>query len=311
MYIYVCVYLAWIRTLLLLVWHGPPTVSCLLLLLWQCCCCFCCWCHAFCLQAAVSVAVLVFASDALPPSPAMTTPQWWMIRPTYCVMFLLFLLLVPCFLLARCCFCCCSCLCCSKWSLSSVVVVVVFVFYSCCFSSCCCCSCFFCFFFLLFLSLFFCCCCSSCCSGCPCWCCCWCCDCCCCVAGASPLAAGLLVGFPGASLSVGSPWLARQSSVPQWFACRSPALAIPAVDARRRPRPWQCHNGGWYALLLLFAVAGFLAGFPGASLSVGSLWLARQSSVPRWFACRSPAIAMICCWLLLHPAQYSPCRVII
>ena len=55
----------------------------------------------------------------------------------------------------------------------------------------------------------------------------------------------------------------------------------------------------------------WLPGFPGASLSVGSPWLARQSSVPRWFACRSPATAMICCWLLLHPAQYSPCRVII
>ena len=91
---------------------------------------------------------------------------------------------------------------------------VVFVVVFCC---CCCCCC--------------CCCSSSSCSGCPCWCCCWCCDCCCCVAGASPLAAGLLVGFPGASLSVGSPWLARQSSVPRWFACRSPAIAISAVDA--------------------------------------------------------------------------------
>ena len=276
-----CVYLAWIRTLLLLVWHGPPTVSCLLLLLWQCCCCFCCWCHAFCLQAAVSVAVLVFASDALPPSPAMTTPQWWMIRPTYCVMFLLFLLLVPCFLLARCCFCCCSCLCCSKSSLSSVVVVVVFVFYSCCFSSCC----------------FCCCCCSSCCSGCPCWCCCWCCDCCCCVAGASPLAAGLLVGFPGASLSVGSPWLARHSSVPRWFACRSPALAISAVDARRRPRPWQRRNGGWYCpppptvlllLLLLLclavAVVAAVAGAAamGAVLLLGSLVRRCRSGRPGW-----------------------------
>ena len=46
-----------------------------------------------------------------------------------------------------------------------------------------------------------------------------------------PLSPGCLVGFPGASLSVGSPWLARQSSVPRWFACRSPAIAISAVDA--------------------------------------------------------------------------------
>ena len=53
----------------------------------------------------------------------------------------------------------------------------------------------------------------------------------------SPPAPGFLVGFPGASLSVGSPWLARQSSVPRWFACKGPAVAMSAFDARRRPRP--------------------------------------------------------------------------
>ena len=41
-----------------------------------------------------------------------------------------------------------------------------------------------------------------------------------------PLSPGCLVGFPGASLSVGSPWLARQSSVPRWFACKSHAVAL-------------------------------------------------------------------------------------
>ena len=71
---------------------------------------------------------------------------------------------------------------------------------------------------------------------------CYCCCCCCCV-WLLLLLLPLLVprlwvlcccwlpGFPGASLSVGSPWLARQSSVPRWFACRSPAIAISAVDA--------------------------------------------------------------------------------
>ena len=52
-----------------------------------------------------------------------------------------------------------------------------------------------------------------------------------------PLSPGCLVGFPGASLSVGSPWLARQSSVPRWFACKSHAVALSAFDARRHPRP--------------------------------------------------------------------------
>ena len=68
------------------------------------------------------------------------------------------------------------------------------------------------------------------------------------------LAHGFLVGFPGASLSVGSPRLTRQSSVPRWFARKGPAVAMSPFDARRRPRQWQRHKGGWYGPPTVFCL---------------------------------------------------------
>ena len=47
--------------------------------------------------ACTRLAILLLASDALPPSPDVTTPQWWMIRPTH-------LLCSVC----RCCCCYCA-----------------------------------------------------------------------------------------------------------------------------------------------------------------------------------------------------------
>ena len=46
------------------------------------------------------------------------------------------------------------------------------------------------------------------------------------VAASLLLEHGFLVGFPGASLSVGSPRLARQSSVPRWFVSTNHAITF-------------------------------------------------------------------------------------
>ena len=135
------------------------------------CCCSCSCC---------------FASDALPPSPAVTTPQWWMIRPTYCVMF------------------------------AAVAVVI-----------------------------------------------------------AMPLLAhGFLVEFPGASLSVRSPRLARQSSVPRWFACKRlavlvlPSDALPPSPAMTTPHWWMIRP----TCILFAAVAAFvLVGIAAAAVAVRAL----------------------------------------
>ena len=86
-----------------------------------------------------------------------------------------------------------------------------------------------------------------------------------------PLSPGCLVGFPGASLSVGSPWLARQSSVPRWFACKSHAVALSLL----------LFSLFFLFLLLLFFFFFFLSSFSSASL----WWLppsAAMTTPQRW-----------------------------
>ena len=79
------------------------------------------------------------------------------------------------------------------------------------------------------------------------------------------LAHGFLVGFPGASLSVGSPRLTRQSSVPRWFAREVPAVAMSAIDARHNPPLLAAARGHDHATRI-----------PGAPC--GSLWLTCASA---------------------------------
>ena len=87
-----------------------------------------------------------------------------------------------------------------------------------------------------------------------------------------PLSPGCLVGFPGASLSVGSPWLARQSSVPRWFACKSHAVALSLLLFSLLL---------FLFLLLLLFFFFFLSSFSSASL----WWLppsAAMTTPQRW-----------------------------
>ena len=87
-----------------------------------------------------------------------------------------------------------------------------------------------------------------------------------------PLSPGCLVGFPGASLSVGSPWLARQSSVPRWFACKSHAVALSLL---------LFSLFFLFLLLLLLFFFFFLSSFSSASL----WWLppsAAMTTPQRW-----------------------------
>jgi len=71
-----------------------------------------------------------------------------------------------------------------------------------------------------------------------------------------------------------------------WFAKEANPSGVMAVQEYKPFHQYQnlsvCQASLWFFPFLL--LHGFPAGFPGASLSVGATWLARQSTAPRWFA---------------------------